>query len=159
MAIDPTQLKPSELVRLLNSTSLGAVTEGTKVFRHRQQAGFRISPDGRTVNLFKYLAWLVDERHREKTETETRDYEAMKEAARARNAALSQAGRDIGQLPAVIDSKRMEACRDNFRLFCESYFPLTFNLEWSDVRPVQLFKSLRPAVYQRFISDNRLRRF
>lgn len=132
MAIDPTQLKPSELVRLLNSTSLGTVAEGTKVFRHRQQAGFRISPDGRTVNLFKYLAWLVDERHREKTETETRDYEAMKEAARARNAALSQAGRDIGQLPAVIDSKRMEDCRNNFRLFCESYFPLTFNLEWSD---------------------------
>lgn len=132
MAIDPTQLKPSELVRLLNSTSLGTVAEGTKVFRHRQQAGFRISPDGRTVNLFKYLAWLVDERHREKTETEARDYEAMKEAARARNAALSQAGRDIGELPAVIDSKRMEECRDNFRLFCESYFPLTFNLEWSD---------------------------
>lgn len=132
MAIDPTQLKPSELVRLLNSTSLGTVAEGTKVFRHRQQAGFRISPDGRTVNLFKYLAWLVDERHREKTETEARDYEAMKESARARNAALSQAGRDIGELPAVIDSKRMEECRDNFRLFCESYFPLTFNLEWSD---------------------------
>ena len=132
MAIDPTQLKPSELVRLLNSTDLGTVAEGTKVFRHRQQAGFRISPDGKTVNLFKYIAWLVDERHREKTETETRDYEAMKEAARARNSALSQAGRDIGELPAVIDSKRMEDCRDNFRLFCESYFPLTFNLEWSD---------------------------
>jgi hypothetical protein len=119
-------------VRLLNSTELGPVTEGTKVFRHRQQAGFRISPDGKTVNLFKYIAWLFDERHRPRVEGDTVDYEAVKEAARARNAALSQAGRDIGQLPAVIDQRRMESCRENFRLFCESYFPLTFSLGWSD---------------------------
>ncbi len=132
MAIDPSQLRPSELVRILNSTSLGTVVEGTKVFRHRQRAGFRISPDGKTVNLFKYIAWLVDERHRKRPETESRDYEAIREAARERNAAISQTGRDIGPLPEVMDSKRMEDCRENFRLFCESYFPLTFNLEWSD---------------------------
>ena len=107
MAIDPTQLKPSELVRLLNSTDLGTVAEGTKVFRHRQQAGFRISPDGKTVNLFKYIAWLVDERHREKTETETRDYEAMKEAARARNAATGQT-EELGFIPVDAPEKKLE---------------------------------------------------
>ncbi|AQT67935.1 Bacteriophage tail assembly protein [Anaerohalosphaera lusitana] len=133
MAIDPSRLKPAELTRLLNSTSLGTVAEGTKIFRHRQQAGYRISSDGKMVNLFKYIAWLVDERHRPKTESEgPRDYEAMKEAARARNASLSAAGREIGELPQVVDSRRKQACKNDFRLFCESYFPQTFSLEWSD---------------------------
>ncbi len=132
MAIDPSKLRPSDLTRLLNSTPLGTVIGDRQLYTHRQRAGFRISPDGRTVNLFKYVAWLVDERHGPQPEQSTRDYEAMKEAARARNAALSAAGRDIGELPEVVDPERRERCRTSFRGFCDSYFPQTFHLEWSD---------------------------
>ncbi|MGD9126051.1 MAG: phage terminase large subunit family protein [Planctomycetia bacterium] len=133
MEYNPTKLRPAELVQMLNSfPHLGTVTDNTKIFRHRQQAGFRISADGKKVNFFKYLAWLVDERQRSLCDPGPRDYEAAKEAARARNAALSQAGRDIGELPAIADPERYEACRYDFRLFCESYFPLTFSLEWSE---------------------------
>jgi hypothetical protein len=132
MAIDPSKLKPSDLTRLLNSTSLGTVIDDRQLYRHRQRAGFRISPDGRTVNLFKYLAWLADERHGPQPEQTARDYEAMKEAARARNAALSAAGRDIGELPEVVDPERREQCRTSFRGFCDAYFPQTFHLEWSE---------------------------
>jgi hypothetical protein len=132
MAIDPSKLKPSDLTRLLNSTSLGTVIGDRQLYTHRQRAGFRISPDGRTINLFKYLAWLVDERHGPQPEQTARDYEAMKEAARARNAALSAAGRDIGELPEVVDPERREQCRTSFRGFCDAYFPQTFHLEWSD---------------------------
>ena len=132
MAIDPARLKPSDLTRLLNSTPLGPVVDDRQLYRHRQKAGFRISPDGRTLNLFKYLAWLVDDRHGPQPEQPVRDYESMKEAARARNAALSAAGRDIGDLPQVVDPRRKEACRGDFRRFCDSYFPLTFHLGWSD---------------------------
>jgi len=131
MAIDPSKLKPSDVTRLLNSTSLGTVIDDRQLYRHRQRAGFRISPDGRTINLFKYLAWLVDERHGPQPEQGTRDYEAMKEAARARNAALSAAGRDIGDLPEVVDPERRARCRTSFRGFCDAYFPQTFHLEWS----------------------------
>jgi hypothetical protein len=131
MAIDPSKLKPSDVTRLLNSTSLGTVIDDRQLYRHRQRAGFRISPDGRTINLFKYLAWLVDERHGPQPEQGTRDYEAMKEAARARNAALSAAGRDIGELPEVVDPERRARCRTSFRAFCDAYFPQTFHLEWS----------------------------
>ncbi len=131
MAIDPSRLKPSDVTRLLNSTPLGTVIDDRQLYRHRQRAGFRISPDGRTISLFKYLAWLVDERHGPQPEQSTRDYEAMKEAARARNAALSAAGRDIGELPEVVDPERRERCRASFRAFCEAYFPLTFSLAWS----------------------------
>jgi len=131
MAIDPSKLKPSDVTRLLNSTSLGTVIGDRQFYTHRQRAGFRISPDGRTINLFKYLAWLVDERHGPQPEQNTRDYEAMKEAARARNAALSAAGRDIGDLPEVVDTERRARCRTSFRAFCDAYFPQTFHLEWS----------------------------
>jgi hypothetical protein len=132
MTIDPTCLRPSLLVRLLNSTELGTVMENTKLFRQRQKAGFRISADGKTVNLFKYLAWLVDDRLEIRVNEPAHDYDTMKESARARNAALSQSGRNIGELPAVADPDRKESCRLNFRRFCENYFSQAFNLPWSD---------------------------
>ncbi len=56
----------------------------------------------------------------------------MKEAARARNAALALAGRDIGELPAVDNPDRKDRASSDFRYFCESYFPLTFHLDWSE---------------------------
>ncbi|WP_460167035.1 terminase gpA endonuclease subunit [Thermostilla marina] len=130
MAIDPRRLKPSELVRLLNSTPLGEVTGERQLYRHRMRAGFRIG-DGRHVDLFRYVAWLVQIRHEPKPEPDADPYESLKERARARNAALSLAGRDIGELPEVVDPERKEKASRNFRFFCESYFPLTFHLAWS----------------------------
>ena len=35
---------------------------------------------------------------------------------------VSFTGRDIGLLAEIIDAGRKEACRRNFRLFCEAYF-------------------------------------
>ena len=59
------------------------------------------------------------------------NYEAMKESARARNAEISESGRDIGKLPPVANPERKERAREDFRFFCESYFPMTFELAWS----------------------------
>ena len=130
MPIDPRQLTPTALTRLLNSTPLGAVIDERQLRRHRNRAGFRIG-DGRHVDLFRYVAWLVWERHNPAPREPAHDYEAMKEAARARNAMLSQAGRDIGDLPDVVDAERKEKASRDFRFFCEAYFPETFHLEWS----------------------------
>jgi hypothetical protein len=58
-------------------------------------------------------------------------YEALKNRSRARNLALSLAGRDIGDLPAVADPARKARAAGDFRFFCDSYFPLTFHLPWS----------------------------
>ena len=58
-------------------------------------------------------------------------YQRIKEAARARNAETSAAGRDIGDLPPVVKPKRKARAERDFRRFCESYFPLTFSLGWS----------------------------
>ena len=62
MAIDPRQLTPTALTRLLNSTPLGTVIDERQLRRHRNRAGFRIG-DSRHVDLYRYAAWLVLERH------------------------------------------------------------------------------------------------
>jgi hypothetical protein len=128
--IDPRKLRPGELCRLLNSTPLGEVINERQLYRHRTRAGFRIG-DGRYVDLFRYVAWLVHVRREPRPEVDGDPYATLKERARARNAAMSLAGRDIGELPEVANPDRKEQAAGDFRFFCESYFPLTFHLSWS----------------------------
>jgi hypothetical protein len=130
VAIDPHKLRPSELCRLLNSTPLGEVISERQLHRHRSRAGLRIG-DARHMDLLRYVAWLVSQRHAPRREPEVDPYEAVKERSRARNLALSLAGRDIGELPAAVNPGRKAQAESNFRFFCESYFPLTFHLPWS----------------------------
>jgi len=131
VAIDPRQLRPSMLTRMLNSTPLGEVISERQLRRHRNRAGYRIG-DEKHVDLLRYAAWLVWLRHNPEPEKPPADYEALKEAARARNAELSAIGRDIGDIPEVVDPKRKARAREDFRFFCETYFPETFSLPWSD---------------------------
>jgi hypothetical protein len=129
--IDPRKLKPNQLVQLLNSTPIGEVINERQLHRHRSRAGLRIG-DGTTVDLPRYIAWLVIEQHRERPEPEgLTGYEALKERARQRNLELSLSGRDIGPLPAIANPERRQRAERDFRFFCEQYFPLTFHLEWS----------------------------
>ncbi|MCC6906684.1 MAG: phage terminase large subunit family protein [Phycisphaerales bacterium] len=133
MAIDPRSLKPGELCRLLNSTPLGEVISERQLHRHRTRAGYRIG-DGRTVDLLRYTAWLVIGRHERLAGDAAAEDDAFDEnvdAMRQRDLPESFAGRDIDALPEIIDPDRKEACRRNFRLFCETYFPQTFHLAWS----------------------------
>ena len=131
MPIDPRQLRPTELVRLLNSTPLGDVISERQLLRHRSRAGFRIG-DGRHVDLFRYAAWLVEvhEEQKQNSAGGNDPYAAVKERSRARNAAISQAGRDIGDLPDVVNPQRKVRASTDFRFFCEAYFPFTFYLAW-----------------------------
>jgi len=61
----------------------------------------------------------------------TDDYDDLKARASERNLRLSRIGRDIAPLPAVVNPERKEKSATDFQLFCESYFPQTFNLPWS----------------------------
>ena len=144
MATDPRRLRPSELCRLLNSTPLGEVLSERQLHRHRTRAGNRIG-DGRHVDLLRYVAWLVQARHAPRRESEGDSYERMKERARARNAALALAGRDIGQLPSVENPDRKIHAASDFQLFCESYFPRTFHLAWSDDH-IKVMRRIEQAV-------------
>jgi hypothetical protein len=135
MSIDLRQLKPGRLAALLNSTRLGEVTSEPRVRRNIVRAGMRAS-DGSQVNVLAYAAWLLSAWHAQASRVDgvggLGRYEAMKEQARARNAALSAAGRDIGKMPEVVDPERKARALGSFRYFCEAYFPHTFYLAWSN---------------------------
>src|SRR5512137_1116862 len=103
MAIDTRHLKPAELARLLNSTPLGTVIDDRQLYRHRTRAGFRIG-DGKHVDLFRYVAWLIEERNNPKPPKPEFDYEKYKEKAAAKNRIKALVGRDIGEIPEVADS-------------------------------------------------------
>lgn len=128
MAIDPRHLKPSELCRLLNSTPLKTVVDERQLYRHRMAAGYRIG-DGRHIDLFRYVAWLIAERNQPKPAPA--DYEAVKERSRARAASLSKQGRNVTQYHDVVHPLERTRAETDFRFFCENYFPLTFHLPWS----------------------------
>ncbi|MCP4248060.1 MAG: hypothetical protein GY778_13520 [bacterium] len=138
MPLDVRKLKPRELVRLLNSTPAGAVIDTRILRKHRDQAGYRIG-DARTIDLPKYVAWLVAEtQKRRNAETQKQTaakgagYAQHRERTRARQASLSELGRDIGELPPVANRRRRNRCVKSYREFCETYFPETFYLPWSD---------------------------
>ena len=133
MNIDLRQLRPGQLAGLLNSTPLGEVTNESRVRRNVIRAGLRAG-DSRHVNALAYAAWLLSAWHVQAQQADGKPtgYEAMKEAARARNARLSASGRDIAPLPEVVDPERKARAEADYRFFCETYFPETFHLAWSD---------------------------
>lgn len=131
-AIDLRKLGPADLCRLVNSTAAGPVLTERRLARHRNDAGLRVG-SGRHVDLIRYTAWLVSERHKPKPVVAKSDpYQKQKEAARKRSAEIFESGRDIAPLPEISDPTRRSACERDFRLFCETYFPFTFTLSWSD---------------------------
>lgn len=71
-------------------------------------------------------------------------YERRKERAVRRSRAESRAARDIGKLPTVRNPQRKRRCRRDFKRFCESYFPDTFCLPWSEdhLRVISLIETV-----------------
>lgn len=130
MAADLRKLKPSELVRIVNSTSLGTVLSIRKLTLQRERAGLRIG-QGAEIDLIRYAAWLVAERHGPRPEPSADPYQAAKEKARKRSAEIFASGRDIGDLGKVADPERRQSTRDDFGEFCRTYSPMTFSLPWS----------------------------
>ena len=133
MTVNVRKMKPVELVRFLNSTELGTVMSAARVYRHFAEAGYRIASteDSRCLSFYRYAAWLIDRRNSTPAAAPC-GYDAHREAAAQRQAELSLQGRDIGELPDVVDPERKESCRFDLRKFCETYFPEVYSLEWSD---------------------------
>ena len=130
-SITPSKMRPAEVVKLVNSTDFGTVVSPAQVHRHSTEAGYRIasSEDSRSISFYRYVAWLVD---RKNAPAEApMDYDAVRADAARRSSERSLEGRDIGELPAVEDAARKEACRRDFKLFCETYFPEVYRLAWS----------------------------
>lgn len=59
-------------------------------------------------------------------------YDERKRREAERQAEQSRAGREIGQIPNVVDPERKARATEDFRFYCETYFPRTFRFGWSD---------------------------
>lgn len=89
----------------------------------------------KTVDFWKMLAYFVTrpvKYNRAYGQQNAGDYEAKKALAAQKSKEASAAGRDIGELPAVVNPARKEECQYNFKRFCECYFGDTFALDWSN---------------------------
>ncbi len=127
-AINPRRLQPAVLARLLNSVGRGEVISERQLRRHRNRAGYTIG-DARTVDLFRYAAWLTLEYFKPKADPLT--YDEVKRRQAERNAEMVRAAQDIGEIPAVADAARRAAAEASFKTFCETYFPDVFYFQWS----------------------------
>jgi len=127
-AINPRRLQPSVLARLLNSVGQGEVISERQLRRHRNRAGYTIG-DARTVDLFRYAAWLTLEYFKPKDDPQS--YDEVKRRQAERNAEMVRAAQDIGEIPAVADPERRAAAEASFKVFCETYFPDVFYFAWS----------------------------
>lgn len=65
LAGDPRNLRPGELVRLVNSTPMGTVLTARALAGHRSAAGLRIGD--KRIDFLKYAGWLAERRHLAKT--------------------------------------------------------------------------------------------
>lgn len=117
---DPRKLKPGETVRLLNSSPLGPVVTQRQLDRHRELAGFRIG-DGKSIDFFRYVGWLFDRRHAPATQAAGHAPMLSKQAKYSRGKTAESA--DIGEIRAVANAARREACRNDLSLFLTIYFP------------------------------------
>jgi len=160
----PRSMRPSALLRLVNSTPLGEVLKHRQLYEHQNAGGMRIG-DGKRIDLVRYAAWLflrvegemAKRKQSGSAETAgpppaahyapraTADYEARKAAAGKRNLAMSAEGRDIGGIPQVVNAKRRQEAAENFHFFCEQYFPERFNLAWS-ADHLRVIKQIEMAV-------------
>lgn len=126
--IDPRKLRPTDALRLLNSAGYGTVLTETQLRRHRNRAGFMIG-DARTVDLFRYTAWLTHEYLAPKAAAQS--YEEQKRRQAERNAEAVRSGQDIGQMPTIVDPERKVRAEASFQAFCETYFAEVFYFPWS----------------------------
>jgi hypothetical protein len=152
MAIDPRSLRPSEVAALFNSTPLETVTTEREVKRWRERAGARVTAQGdlARIDLVKLTAWLAFERHRQAEAAaaaapELTGYDAQRERTRLRQLELSKTGRDIGEIPSVIDPARRDRCRLSLGDFCVKYFPTNFAWRWSPTH-LRVISKLEEAI-------------
>ena len=118
MATNPLNMRPTELIRLMNRAGFGTILNESRLKTHRLND--INTADGKGVDLLKYAAWLTVEFFSEDDSAEKYLQRRMRETQR--NAEAVRAAQDIGKLPEVQEPERKKAALDSFQKFCETYF-------------------------------------
>lgn len=158
--MDYSALTTTECLMLANSTRMGEVLTRHRLRKHRDAAGLRIG-NGKRIHLLKYMGWLADSVPDDRLlppdgfdnpDRSGDPYERHKERMRAKSAAESAKRRDIGPIPDIADIERREACRFDLVLFCKTYNPKAFKLEFSEQHLVVLKKIEQALLYGGFFA-------
>jgi len=101
------RLRPTDLVRLLNSTPLGQVIGERQLYRQRMRSGDRFCV-GRKIDLLSYVAWLIEqkrpgERQRRPRRSETVSGDAVQQMLRAQQYRCALSGRQLTPDSASLD--------------------------------------------------------
>jgi len=129
--INPSELRQSDLIRLINSTPAGQMVTEQFLRKLTNEGGFHVMDQNGRFNLYRVAAWLFD-RVVDKYEVADERYERQKQISLERIREMSSAGRDIGEMPKPANMERRLACERSLKLYCETYKPETFNLKWSE---------------------------
>ena len=141
MPTNPLNVKPTELIRLMNRAGFGTVLNESRLKTHRLND--INTADHKGIDLLKYAGWLTLEYFAVDNDGEV--YLERKRKAAERNAEAVRAAQDIGKLPEVVDPNRKEVALHSFKLFCETYFSEVFYLPWSDDH-LHVIKKIERAV-------------
>ena len=77
-----------------------------------------------------------------KTKRKGTTYDKFKRKISNYNQEMVAVGQEIGDIPAVVNPARREACRLNLELFCQLYFPEVFYLKFSETH-IKVIKQLQ----------------
>lgn len=131
--LDFRSLRPRELAFLLNSTPLGTVIDERQLSNQRIRAGFKIG-EGKRIDFIRYARWVMEQLRASPAQRKSQEeaYALHKKESARRMREISLAGREIGKVPEVVNQERRARGLGSLEAFCKEYFPLTFNLAWSD---------------------------
>lgn len=124
MPIDLTKLRRADVVRTLNSTSLGSVCNSRQIDRLAQAAGWSVG-DGQSIHLVALIAWLAQCRHDEAASEALSESRSARDRRRRHERRKSAEEADIGELPDIRNPVRRRACGESLHLFLATYFPQT----------------------------------
>ncbi len=126
--VDLTKLTPTQLLRLVNNTPIGAVLSRSRLRRQMDAAALRFG-DGKRIHSTRYARWLIAEHDRPRSEP--MDYDQAKARQARRNRAATKAAQDIAPIPDIANMRRRKAACKSLRKFCETYFRSAFFWKWS----------------------------
>ncbi len=132
---DVKSVNPTELGGWLTLYNhLGVEIPRSRMVKMFQSYHFRFAAkdNDRNIDFLRFAAFVVTHRPPKAKGVSANSYLEHKAEMAKRNKEASAIGRDIGELPAVEDEERKKSCEYDFKLFCETYMPETFNLGWSD---------------------------
>jgi 5-methylcytosine-specific restriction endonuclease McrA len=105
------RLRPSELMRLVNSTPLGSVLGERTLYRHRLRAGHRVE-NQRRIDLLYYTAWLIEMCHDRQRSCRSDYWRNLRRQGRDARASCEDHGSSSGiTVPTVLELIERQHCR------------------------------------------------